>query len=110
LRANNKNIFFKIKELPLFRGSKPSVNFLLYLLFASYFIVGHDLGKEMAAEKNEIGFFTATLENSISVDNSAVLKILELIPPETGIVQQVTFQIFSSDTELFPPGRSPPAA
>ncbi|HEY3252161.1 MAG TPA: hypothetical protein VGK25_13710 [Ignavibacteria bacterium] len=94
---------------PLFRDNPSSVNFLLVLFVVSYFIVGADLCKEMAKEKNEIGFITATLENSVHVDNTSILSLLEKVPPESGILPHVSFSIHTTDVGLFPPGRSPPS-
>jgi hypothetical protein len=102
------NIYLYIKELPFIKGNSSSVNILIFLLVAAYFIVGHDLSKEMAKAKNEIGFFTSTLENSVHVDTTDILTLLEMIPPGMYIIPPTSPEIINSDVQLFPPGRSPP--
>jgi hypothetical protein len=103
-------LYYRVNKLLSFiKENTPGVNALLFLFAVSYFIVGADLSKQMAAEKNEIGFFTATLENSVHADNSAVLSLFEKVPPESGIIPPISFIIQSNDVQLFPPGRSPPS-
>lgn len=102
------NTIYFLRNLPLFKGNPLSVNILLFLLISGYFIVGHDLSKEMAKEKNEIGFFLEALENSVHVDTTDILKLIETIPPGFFIIPDITPKIHNSDTELFPPGRAPP--
>jgi Cft2 family RNA processing exonuclease len=101
----------KIIKFLLFIGDNPVyVNVFLFLFTIAYFTVGIDLGKEIATEKDEIGFFTATLSNSVHVDNSEILNLLERIPPEDGILPPIVYVIHTSDVNLFPPARSPPTA
>ena len=102
------NIIYYLRNIPIFKGNPLSVNVLLFLFISGYFIVGHDLSKEMAKEKNEIDFFLDSLENSVHTDTSDILILLETIPPGTYIVPAVSAKIYNSDLELFPPGRSPP--
>ena len=94
----------------MFADLTPNVKLFLILFTLSYFVVGADLCKEMAKEKDEIGFFTAIIEESIHVDNSSILILLETVPKVSESIPQVSYTIHSTDLELFPPARSPPSA
>jgi hypothetical protein len=96
------------KRLPFIQGNSLQVNILLFLLFSGYFIVGFDLAKEIAKQKNEIAFFTATLQNSVQSDISAILILLETVPPVTYLLPDAADEVKPNDVELFHPGRSPP--
>jgi len=102
------NLKSKVKSNTFIRDNPPSVNLFLILFVFSYFIVGADLCKEMAKEKNEIGFFTGIIENSVHSDNTLIHKFLETIPQESVKLPPLIFLIHSSDAENFPPARSPP--
>lgn len=90
--------------------NSPAVNKLLFLLLISYFIVGADLGKEIAKDRDEIGFITAVIEESIHTDNSDILSLLECAPKVSENIPIESYQLHYSDFELFPPARSPPSA
>jgi len=108
LLKKNTNPFSFIKTSLFVAGNTRTVNLFLFLFAVSYFIVGADLCKEMAKENDEIGFFTATLANSVHVDNSAILSLLERVPQQNEILPSITYYIHSTNLVLFPPGRSPP--
>jgi hypothetical protein len=102
------NIANFLKNIPLFKGNPLSVNILIFLLIAGYFIVSHELVREMTDGKNELGYLTTTLKKSIKTDNSNILRLFETVPPFIRIILTISPRIQSSDFELFPPGRSPP--
>lgn len=102
------NIQKLFKNIPFLKGNPLSVNVLLFLLVAGYFIVSHELVREMADGKNELGYLTSTLKKSIKSDNSNILKLLETVPPFIRIILSISPRIQFTDFELFPPGRSPP--
>jgi hypothetical protein len=110
LKEIARNLALRLNSYQFFRDNPPSVNTFLFLFAISYFVVGADLCKEMAKEKDEIGFFTGIIENSVHSDSSSVYRLLETIPQVEIKLPAIVFTIHSSDFELFPPARSPPFA
>jgi len=108
LLKNIKHPFSFIKTSPFIYGNPRSVNIFLFLFVVSYFVVGADLCKEIAKEKDEIGFFIGVIEESLHVDSSLIIKLIDSVPQATEVLPPIVFSIHATDYELFPPGRSPP--
>ena len=83
-----------INLLPsLFGGNKFSINLLLLLGIAAFFIVGADLSSELAREKNEINFVLDSLEDSCNIPQLLAKGLDEIERP-------LIFKIQISDSFL----------
>lgn len=100
------NIAKKIKSSPLFIQNSRAVDWILILLFVSFFLVGADLTKEMA--KGEFVFFACILTETQTLDTFSVFDALKFDPPIIGIVSVLRFIPPTSDVSEIYLGRAPP--
>lgn len=101
-----RNIAGKIKATPLFNKNSRPVDWILVLLFVSFFVVGADLTKEMA--KGEFVFFACILTESQTIDTFAVYDALKFDPPVLGVVSVLGYIPPKSDVSEIYRGRAPP--
>ena len=101
-----KNTSNRIKSTPLFKHNSRPVDWILVLLFVSFFVVGADLTKEMA--KGEFVFFACILTETQTIDTFAVYDALKFDPPVLGVVSVLGFIPPKSDVSEIYRGRAPP--
>lgn len=106
LRRFDLNIAKKIKSTPLFRQNSRPVDWILILLFVSFFVVGADLTKEMA--KGEFVFFACILTETQTIDTFSIYDALKFDPPVIGVVSVLRFIPPKSDVSEIYLGRAPP--
>ncbi len=89
-------------------GNSAGVNAFLFLFFASYFIVGVDLSKDLAKGGDEFNLFCEVLEDTNTVDVLSYLDHLKTDPPLIG--ETSVFMQFIEDNDLasIPHTRGPP--
>lgn len=100
------NTVKKIKSTPLFIQNSRAVDWILVLLFVSFFVVGADLTKEMA--KGEFVFFACILTETQTIDTFSVYDALKFNPPIIGVVSVLRFIPPKSDVSEIYLGRAPP--
>jgi len=100
------NIKRKIKSSQFFIENSRTVDWILILLFVSFFVVGADLTKEMA--KGEFIFFACILTETQTVDTNAIYDFLKFDPPVVGVINIVKFIPPKSDVSELYRGRAPP--
>jgi len=100
------NIARKIKSTPLFVNNSRAVDWILILLFVSFFVVGADLTKEMA--KGEFVFFACILTETQTIDTFSIFDALKIDPPIIGVVNVLSFIPPKSDVTEIYRGRAPP--
>jgi hypothetical protein len=108
LKKLTEDIPESIKKSKIIGDNSPSVNFLLFLIFISYFIVGADLCKEIAKERNEIEIINGTLEESIDLDIDSTLDFLKIDPPLIGESPEKELLFLFDFIYLIPKERAPP--
>ena len=101
-----KNIKRRVKNSQYFIENSKTVDWILILLFVSFFVVGADLTKEMA--KGEFIFFACILTETQIIDTNAVYDFLKIDPPVEGVVSLVKFIPPKSDVSEIYRGRAPP--
>lgn len=101
-----KNTKGKIKNSQYFIENSRTVDWILILLFVSFFVVGADLTKEMA--KGEFVFFACILTETQILDTNAIYDFLKIDPPVVGVVNIVNFIPPKSDVSELYRGRAPP--
>ena len=100
------NLARKIKSTPLFKGNSRTVDYILILLFVSFFVVGADLTKEMA--KGEFIFFACILTETQTIDFNEIIDSLKIDPPVIGLISILNFIPPKSDVSEIYRGRAPP--
>lgn len=98
----------KIKSLPFFKYNDFKANLIFVLGIIFFFVIMEDLEKEFAKEKNEIGFFTSTLTESVDSITLGLLKITFVFPSVSDLTFIENIQYVSNQKYDFPTGRSPP--
>jgi len=101
-----KNIKRRIKNSQYFIENSKTVDWILILLFVSFFVVGADLTKEMA--KGEFVFFACILTETQILDTNAIYDFLKIDPPVVGVVNIIKFIPPKSDVSNLYRGRAPP--
>lgn len=86
------------------------VNFLLALAIASIFIVGIDLGKEIAAELNESSFFVDVLEDSDPVNHISNTPQLTVELPLLGEIKHAPTLLAGTESFSIFKNKAPPIA
>ena len=95
-----------LKSTPLFRENSRTVDYILILLFVSFFVVGADLTKEMA--KGEFIFFACILTETQTIDFNEIIDSLKIDPPVIGLICIFNFIPPKSDVSEIYRGRAPP--
>ncbi len=97
-----------ILQTPFFENNDFKANLIFILSIIFFFVLAEDLGSEMAKEKDEISFISATLTESVDFLNFNKIG-LPVYSPELITFLQIQNTSFSKQISYdFNSGRSPP--
>ena len=91
--SGNTYISQKAATVSFFRGMDIKSKLILVLGLLTLFLIVADLSSEFAKEKNEIGFFQASLENIDDVDAGAEIQDIDIPLSGTIILPKNDFTV-----------------
>lgn len=99
-----------ILQMPFFRNNDLKANLIFVLGIVFFFVLAEDLGSEMAKEKDEISFYTATMTESVNSINFNTIEPLIFTPVLIAYltIEKTDFSDLNNCT--FHSGRSPPVS
>lgn len=100
--------YSKIKSTPFFEKNDFKANLIFILSVIFFIVIAEDLGSEMAKEKDEISFLSATLTESVDSINFNTIELPVYIPELITFLQTENTSFTSNLSYDFHSGRSPP--
>jgi len=108
LKSIIQKYYNPILQTPFFENNDFKANLIFVLSVVFFFVAAEDLTSEIAKDKNEISFVSATLTQSVDSSNFNII-VLPVYSPELITFLQIQNTTFSKQISFdFNSGRSPP--